>query len=369
MRSWPCWPGVARRAQPHPGLPLARRRAGLAGVKGRPQGAPAGTRGTQRSEYRSAVDAGRSGVAPARPARIGGQVAGCRSPREPARSAATDPAGGLLPPWGRRTPPGHAARRRRWREVWGCWVTRCWRWWCGCWCCWWCWCCWRRSSAGPAAADQARGTQAVPGRAGGWPADVRCGQPRSNTQGRRGVLLYGAAASLPPDGVVAPPDPRGAGQSPAGPGGWEDGAVGVRPPGGAAGSDHGCHSLASARSRPDPAEGRQRERERLGDAVEAHDPRGQVGLKHVGAARPGWAAPRCGRDAGGAPPSRPAASGRAAAAVFAARASRAPRESRATAGPALPPARHLGRRTARLMALGEVPQRCSLKLPTQAAVA
>ena len=82
--SWvPCWPGVARRAQPHPGLPLARRRAGLAGVKGRPQGAPAGTR--------SALDAGRSGVAPARPARIGGQVAGCRGPREPARSAAADP--------------------------------------------------------------------------------------------------------------------------------------------------------------------------------------------------------------------------------------------------------------------------------------
>jgi hypothetical protein len=68
-----------------PGAGAGPRRAGRG--QGRPQGPPAGTRGPQRSEDRSALDAGRSGVAPARPARIGGQVAGRRGPREPAPQA------------------------------------------------------------------------------------------------------------------------------------------------------------------------------------------------------------------------------------------------------------------------------------------
>jgi hypothetical protein len=38
VKGWgPCWSGVARRAQPHPGLPLALRRPGPGAVKGRPQ--------------------------------------------------------------------------------------------------------------------------------------------------------------------------------------------------------------------------------------------------------------------------------------------------------------------------------------------
>jgi hypothetical protein len=48
------------------------------------------------------------GLAPARPAQIGEQVAGCRGPREPARSTAVDPSpGGRLA--GTSCVPGWAA--------------------------------------------------------------------------------------------------------------------------------------------------------------------------------------------------------------------------------------------------------------------
>jgi hypothetical protein len=40
------------------------------------------------------LDSDGAGLAPARPAQIGGQVAGCRGPREPARSTAADPGSG-----------------------------------------------------------------------------------------------------------------------------------------------------------------------------------------------------------------------------------------------------------------------------------